>query len=193
MYGVQRLRRDIHHMGIKTSRWFTVLVTHLDETNFRIVAAYWEVTWRFACPFLLFSVMVASLVNLQKYAHKRLHMIDYLPGGLHSRKRGWIPVSPLGKCHRLVHCALICTGGLACVRSWGFSWKILSFQTAHLFTCIQVVRAIRRGAPASFLFLPDCNWRNDSTNMAIRSASHLFYSRINIVQCALCMHYIKDI
>ena len=66
VYGVQRLRRDIHHMGIKTSRWFTVLVTHLDETNFRIVAAYWEVTWRFACPFLLFSVMVASLVNLQK-------------------------------------------------------------------------------------------------------------------------------
>ena len=58
---------------------------------------------------------------------------------------------------------------------------------AHLFTCIQVVRAIRRGAPASFLFLPDCNWRNDSTNMAIRSASHLFYSRINIVQCTMCM------
>ena len=29
----------------------------------RIAAAYWEVTWRFACPFLLFSVMVASLVN----------------------------------------------------------------------------------------------------------------------------------
>ena len=117
-------------------------------------------------------------------------MIDYPPGGLHSRKRGWIPVSPLGKCHRLVHCALICTGGLACVRSWGFSWKILSFQIAHLFTCIQVVRAMKRRAPASFLFLPDCNWRNDSTNMAIRSASHLFYSRITHNVHALHQGYI---
>ena len=58
-------------------------MTHLDETNFRIVAAYWEVTWRFACPFLLFSVMVASLVNLQKgtkdFIWLTIFQVDYTP------------------------------------------------------------------------------------------------------------------
>jgi len=48
VYGVKRLSLDIHHMGIKTSR---------------IAAVYWGFTWRFACPFLLSFVMVATLVD----------------------------------------------------------------------------------------------------------------------------------
>jgi solute carrier family 6 amino acid transporter-like protein 5/7/9/14 len=48
LYGVQRLRRDIHHMGIRTPR---------------AVAFYWDVSWRALCPLLLSCVMVASLVD----------------------------------------------------------------------------------------------------------------------------------
>jgi len=117
VYGVQRLRRDIHHMGIQTSR---------------IAAAYWEVTWRFACPFLLFSVMVASLV-------------DYTPA---SEGEYLFPVwaNAIGWCIALS--------------------SVLAVLPA---SALEVVRAVRRGAQPSFLFLPDCTWRNDCTNMAIRT------------------------
>jgi len=48
VYGVARLRRDLHHMGLSSPRW---------------VAAYWSLTWRYIAPLLLTAVMVASLVD----------------------------------------------------------------------------------------------------------------------------------
>ena len=97
-------------------------------------------------------------------------------GGLHPGQWRGIPVPTLGKCHWLVYRSLLCACCLACICSWGTIPNLIAELTWFL-SCIyfcshkiwnQVVRVVKREAQPSFLFLPDCTWRNDCTNMAIR-------------------------